>query len=107
MNERKKIIGLVIVITFLLVTYHLNCMLYNSFAASYYQKKKKLLHMVALTALKRNRFRKERKPREYWVAPGRTQAWWDNFISGTVLQHEWKHNFRMSKENFYKLCEEL
>ena len=29
------------------------------------------------------------------------------FYIRTVLQHEWKCNFRMLKENFYKLCEEL
>jgi len=51
--------------------------------------------------------RKQRKPWEYWIAPGRTRAWWDNFVSGNVLPSEWRNNFRMSRDNFYKLCNEL
>jgi len=62
--------------------------------------------MIAMGSSSR-RPRKQRKPREYWVAPGRTRAWWDNFISGRVLPSEWKNNFRMTRENFYKLCDEL
>ena len=45
--------------------------------------------------------------RRYWVRPGRTRAWWDNFLSSAVVDEKWKENFRMCKVNFYKLCEEL
>ena len=73
MNERrKKIILLVVIITVLLVTFQLNCMLCNSLVATYYQRKKKLLQMFALATQNRSHFQKERNPREYWVAPGRT-----------------------------------
>ena len=33
--------------------------------------------------------------------------WWDNFVNEVVVPEEWKENFRMCKENFLKLCDEL
>ena len=45
--------------------------------------------------------------RTCWVRPGRTSAWWDNFENDIVLPVEWRENFRMGKENFCKLCDEL
>ena len=33
--------------------------------------------------------------------------WWDNFVDEVVVAEEWKENFRMCKENFLKLCDEL
>lgn len=41
------------------------------------------------------------------MRPGRTAAWWDNFVTGVVVEEEWKENFRMSKTNFLNLCSEL
>lgn len=32
----------------------------------------------------------------FWVRPGRTSKWWDNFLAGDVVDEEWKLNFRMS-----------
>ena len=43
----------------------------------------------------------------FWIRPGRTSFWWDNFFDGGMLSEEWKENFRMGKDNFYKLCGEL
>ena len=45
------------------------------------------------------------KIRRFWVRPGRTSAWWDNFLHGLVVPEEWRENFRMSKESFMKLCD--
>ena len=33
--------------------------------------------------------------------------WWNNFVDEVVVAEEWKENFRMCKENFLKLCDEL
>ena len=49
----------------------------------------------------------KKRPCQFCVRPGRTRAWWDNFLNGVVLPEEWKGNFRMCKENFVKLCNEL
>ena len=35
------------------------------------------------------------RARRFWIGPGRTSAWWDNFVSQTVVPEEWKENFRM------------
>ena len=33
--------------------------------------------------------------------------WWDNFVSETVIEEEWRENFRMSRKSLYKLANEL
>ena len=33
--------------------------------------------------------------------------WWDNFINGTIIEEEWRENFRMCKRSLVKLAEEL
>ena len=57
--------------------------------------------------MRKRRGRRERRRREFWVRPGRTSAWRDNFVNGIVVDEEWKENFRMSRRTFLKLCEEL
>ena len=41
------------------------------------------------------------------MRPGRPSAWWDNFINGTMIEEEWRENFRMSKTSLLRLAEEL
>ena len=48
-----------------------------------------------------------KKKRSKWVQSGRTDAWWQNMLNGLSADHEWKRNFRMSKEMFGELCEKL
>lgn len=50
---------------------------------------------------------KSRRPRKYWVNPGRTTTWWDNIRTHKTVPAEWKDNFRMSEPTFMKLCELL
>ena len=50
---------------------------------------------------------KKRKPRRFWERPGRVGTWWDNFISNVVVPEEWLENFRMSKDSFMFLSDEL
>ena len=93
--------ALIVVITILLIAYQFNCMLYNSYITNYHLRKKKLLNLlINVSTSIRGRYQKERKPREYWVGLE---------LGGTILYLElcYRNNFRMSKNNFYKLCEEL
>ena len=62
-------------------------------------------NILALKCLKMMR-QKTRPRRRHWVRPGRTSLWWDNIRNGVSCE-EYKENFRMSKENFSSLCEEL
>ena len=47
------------------------------------------------------------KKRRWWVAPGRTDKWWMNMWSGEAIAEEWMKNFRMPKEQFDALADEL
>ena len=38
---------------------------------------------------------KHRKPRRFWQRPGRTSAWWKNFLDEKVVAEEWYENFRL------------
>ena len=54
----------------------------------------------------RRKIRKIRK-RRWWVAPGRTDNWWIRMTSGEAPPEEWNKNFRMSRENYVVLVNEL
>ena len=51
--------------------------------------------------------KRDRRPRRFWVRPGRTQVWWKNFVNDIVVEEEWKENLRMTKKTFMELCQEL
>ena len=50
--------------------------------------------------------RRQRRKRRFLVRPGRTAVWWQNFLDNIVIPEEWRENFCMPKESFYKLCDE-
>lgn len=73
-------------------------------------RKRKLLSQVSLTSATLNRRRRrwqDRRPRQFWVRPGRASAWWDNMMDNVTVASEWKENFRMSRPTFMELCEDL
>ena len=45
--------------------------------------------------------------RRFWVRPGRTDGWWNNFVNNLVVPEEWRENFRMSRDNFFLVCNRL
>lgn len=69
------------------------------------------IRMMMLSILdslpKRVKRRYIRKKRLHWINPGRSSEWWSNIRQGKTVDSEWKDNFRMSKVNFYKLCDLL
>ena len=93
--------------------YQLNCLLMVLSNSWYFRRRLALLQVMHASSVGPMRSRKFvrvvrlRRQRRFWINPGRTQAWWSNFLNGTVLDTEWKDNFRVSRANFYKLCEEL
>uniref|UniRef100_A0A3Q1EY48 Putative nuclease HARBI1 n=1 Tax=Acanthochromis polyacanthus TaxID=80966 RepID=A0A3Q1EY48_9TELE len=48
-----------------------------------------------------------RARRRFWVMPGRTASWWENFEMEVVLPEEWRKNFRMSRASLLSLSELL
>ena len=58
--------------------------------------------------LKRRRERNLlKKKRSCWYKPGRTSLWWDNILTGIAPHECWKKNFRLSKDLFFKLHDEI
>ena len=51
--------------------------------------------------------RNSRRKRRWWIAPGRTDLWWKKMISGEAPAEEWKKNFRITRQDFIKLLDEL
>ena len=43
------------------------------------------------------------KQRRFWTRPGRTSAWWDNFVNEVVVAEEWRENFRMYRGSYHGL----
>ena len=52
-------------------------------------------------------FKTTPKKRRWWVAPGRTDKWWMNMWNGEAIAEEWIKNFRIPKEQFNALADEL
>ena len=56
---------------------------------------------------RRCRHQSLRRPRRFWIKPGRTSLWWENFVNDVVPSEEWKDNLRMSRSSFFCLCNQL
>ena len=55
----------------------------------------------------KSRRRANRQRRSTWYVKGRTDKWWDKMISGRLPEDNWKKNFRMPRQQFEKLANEL
>ena len=44
---------------------------------------------------------------KWCTKPGKTSAWWNNFLNENIDPGYWKESFRMCERNFQKLCDEL
>lgn len=66
-----------------------------------------LYHMLSTTGRRQQLGLCQRPRRKFWVRPGRTSQWWDNFEAGIVVDSEWKENFRMSRSSLVDLADML
>ena len=74
---------------------------------AYRHNRQRCIEMLTFSSIRSRKVTKTKAKRRFWIRPGRTRVWWDNFLNGVMLAEEWKENFRMDKDNFYKLCGEL
>ena len=74
---------------------------------AYRHNRQRCIEMLTFSSIRSRKVTKRKAKRRFWIRPGRTRVWWDNFLNGVMLVEEWKENFRMDKDNFYKLCGEL
>ena len=80
-------------------------------------RKRNIDFVVAHFARKRNLFlrkckdlklrRLRRRQRSTWFNNGRTDQWWKNMFTGVSPEEDWKRNFRMTRQEFDDLCEQL
>ena len=96
---------LVVLLSCLLLLQQINQAIMVEYRFRRYQRQLLFSQMMNVTPKKCPR--KARRKRRFWVRPGRTSAWWDNFVNGIMLEEEWKENFRMSRTSFFRLCELL
>jgi len=47
-----------------------------------------------------------RNPRLIWMLP-RSSSWWESVVLRNFTAHDWMQNFRMSRESFLYLCDQL
>ena len=71
-----------------------------------YKRRRKYRQTALLSSLGRKAKRRMRQDRRM-LRPGRSNIWWENFLNNKVVNEEWKENFRISKSNFMKLCNQL
>ena len=77
-------------------------------STSYYSSRRRLRQtLVTSTFRAKRKGKRDRKQRRFWVRPGRTDAWWKNFINDVTLTEEWRENFRMWRQTFTLLCQAL
>ena len=75
---------------------------------NFYKKKKVLRNILLLQANEKYKVVKMKPAvRKYWVRPGKDRYWWENFALRKVVEEEWRENFRMSRETFQVLWEEI
>ena len=88
-----------------LVTYlDLNLALFNLLLVSH-RRRTILMRDIAFSRTSYRRFGSNTRlarARRFWIRPGRPSAWWDNFVSQTVVPEEWKENLRMSRPSLLK-----
>ena len=88
---------------------NLSCTLLSLRQARRRWKRKQLQLLTSNCNLRCKRTRKKKSSgrRRFWVKPGRSSQWGDNFVNDLVTEEDWKQNFRMSKECLYQLCHEV
>ena len=107
-NDKKRLVAAVALcnlLSTLISLYQWNLLLINVACATFIKLQQRLCN-VRKNPGKVCKLRRKR-PRTCWVRPGRTDVWWQNFLNDVVVAKEWKENFRMGKNNFFKLCDEL
>ena len=88
------------------------CTYFANDCTIYKRRKNELLNLLASVSMTSSqkgakKMRKKRKPKRFWTRPGRTGKWWQNFLDNVVILKECIENFRLSKETFTELCDDL
>ena len=72
-------------------------------AAYFAAKKSKMARKLKFMKARRM----HHKARSVWIQAGRTDLWWQNLLGDDVPESCWKKNFRMTRQSFFSLADEL
>ena len=98
---KKELVAIALLLCCLLVLQQITQVVMIEYRHVYNQRRLLLTQLTSTTC--RSCPRRRRRPRRFWIRPGRTSLWWDNFLNGVTLEEEWKENFRMSRVSFFNL----
>ena len=102
---RKAILALLGLISSLISVFQQTYLFLDLHNHHYYRLRQRLgLTFASSKPICGTRISRAKRSRRFWVRPGRTSIWWQNFVDNAVLLEEWKENFHMSKDNFLQLC---
>ena len=45
--------------------------------------------------------------RRFWKMPGRSEQWWENLLEGILPDTKWGKNFKMDRDIFMKIADDL
>lgn len=110
MADIQRVIYLCCALLGLISALHANLVIYNhlhQFAERQRRSLRPTRLLVTLLEESRVPRLKVRQKRRFWIRPGRTSQWWDNFVAGAVVEEEWRLNFRMSRASLVSLAELL
>ena len=113
-KHQRKVVASVLVMLFVAVAFQGQILATMAESLNRYNRQREelvfwfVLNRQDVTRISRSIMRnRNRAPRRYWIRAGRTGLWWENIRNGTAVNEEYKEKFRMRKENFEKLCNEL
>src|SRR4029434_9471512 len=89
-----------IVLSYTLSHTLLGCLYLQTQLLFYIEEQKRITARRSAVFLQRSLSRRryiacQRRHRRFWIRPGRTAVWWENFEKEVVLPDEWHKNFRM------------
>ena len=103
MADRHELIGMLLSLLSSLIEFlQLRIAIFNLQRIAIRQRRNVMRYLLFSNPLHftSRRFKPYRPQRRFWVRPGRTSAWWDNFVDEMVIAEEWPHNLRMLKHEF-------
>ncbi|XP_041965782.1 putative nuclease HARBI1 [Alosa sapidissima] len=102
-NEEQAIAALLSSVASLAQVYSDFC----NVTQTYLRRRRAIIEAIVCSDSADLRRRRPYTQRRFWVRPGRTSAWWDNFVNDAVIAEQWRDNFQMSRSAMIMLSEKL
>lgn len=104
--DAVKVLRIFTFVQTLVVCLHLQQLLYDM-EEQRRRSARRSAFLLQLSLPRRRCFAWQRRRRRFWIRPGRTAVWWENFEKEVVLPEEWHENLRMSRSSLLSHSELL